>query len=281
MAMKRTKKPKSGLAKGYLHGFTQNEQDRLYKQAQFLEPYVFEKVDFSSQRRVLEVGSGVGAQTEILLRRFPDLTIDCVDASTEQVARAKKHLARAIRSKRVRIHHGDALNLDFDDNTFDGAFICWLLEHVAEPVEILREVRRCMRENAVIHCNEVMNGSFFVHPYSPATIQYWFEYNDHQWNMKGDPFVGAKLGNYLQAAGFQNIKTRMVDIHYDNRTPKLRAQFIEYWTALLLSGAPSLIRAKKVTPELVEEMRKELLRLKNDPDAVFVYSWVHASAQAF
>jgi hypothetical protein len=99
--------------------------------------------------------------------------------------------------------------------------------------------------------------------------------------MKGDPFIGAKLGNYLQAAGFQNIKTRMVDHHYDNRMPKLRAQFIEEWTHLLLSGAPQLLEAGKINSKLVDTMKKELLRLKEDPNSVFVYSWVHAMAQAF
>lgn len=279
--MKKRGLPKSGLAPGYLHGFTENEQNRLYRQAKFLEPYVFGKVDFSTQRHLLEVGSGVGAQTEILLRRFPDLHIDGVDASLAQVKRARNHLKQEIKDKRVEFHQGDALHLPFEDNTFDGAFVCWLLEHVSEPIEILKEIRRCMKENAIIHCNEVLNSSFFVHPYSPATIQYWFEFNDHQWNMKGDPFIGAKLGNYLQAAGFQNIKTRMVDHHYDNRMPKLRALFIEEWTQLLLSGAPQLLEAKKIDQKLVDAMKKELARLRDEPNSVFVYSWVHAMAQAF
>ncbi len=279
--MKKRGLPKSGLAPGYLHGFTENEQNRLYRQAKFLEPYVFEKIDFSHCRNILEVGSGVGAQTQILLRRFPELKIEGVDASLAQVKRAKSELKKEIKAGRVNFHQADALHLPFEDNTFDGAFVCWLLEHVSEPIEILKEIRRCLRENAVIHCNEVLNSSFFVHPYSPATIQYWFEFNDHQWNMKGDPFIGAKLGYYLQAAGFQNIKTRMVDHHYDNRMPKLRAQFIEEWTQLLLSGAPQLIEAGKINKKLVESMKKELLRLKEDPNSVFVYSWVHAMAQAF
>jgi ubiquinone/menaquinone biosynthesis C-methylase UbiE len=275
------KKSKSGIAPGYLHGFDKTEQKRLYRQAHFLEPFVFEGVDFKHCHRLLEVGSGVGAQTEILARRFPDLAIDCVDASPAQLKAAKKHLARQIREKRVRLHPADALDLPFEDNTFDGAFVCWLLEHVAEPVGVLHEIRRVLRQNAMIHIHEVQNASFFVHPYSPATIKYWFEFNDHQWAMKGDPFIGAKLGNYLLAAGFQNIKTRQIVHHYDNRTPKFRAQFIDEWIRLLLSGAPGLLKAGKVDPATVAEMTKELEKLKKDPDSVFYYSWVHASAQAF
>ena len=117
--------------------------------------------------------------------------------------------------------------------------------------------------------------------YSPATLQYWFAFNDHQWTLKGDPFVGGKLGNYLLAAGFQNVTTESKIMHYDNRAPKQRAAFIEYWTHLLLSGAPGLIEAGKVTPELVEQMSEELSRLRTEEDGVFYYSCIQARAQVF
>lgn len=273
-------KPKTGLAPGYLHGFTKTEQDRLYEQARFLENPVFRYVDFPQNSRVLEVGSGTGAQSEILLRRFPSIKLDCVDASKVQIDRAKEHLREHEKAGRVHFHVGDALKLPFKDETFDGAFVCWLLEHVSEPVGILKEIHRCLKGKGIIHINEVLNSSFYVHPYSPATLQYWFEYNDHQWNMKGDPFVGAKLGNYLLEAGFQSIETKLVTHHYDNRTPKMRAQFIEYWTELLLSGAPGLIQAGKVTPKLVETMKKELGLLKKDPSSVFIYTHVYATAKS-
>lgn len=54
----------------YLHGFSATEQARLLKQARLLETTLFNQIDYSGARRLLEVGSGVGAQTEILLRRF-------------------------------------------------------------------------------------------------------------------------------------------------------------------------------------------------------------------
>ncbi len=272
---------KSGVAEGYLHGFSPEEQNRLYKQARFLSPSVYDTIDFTQQTRILEVGMGVGAQTEILLERFPHLKISGVDASKEQVTAAEKRLAPVIRSGQVDVQVADALSLPFKDNSFDGAFLCWFLEHVQEPVEILREVRRVIRPNGVIFCCEVLNATFFVHPYSPATLQYWFAFNDHQWTLKGDPFVGAKLANYLLAAGFQDVTTQVKTHHLDNRSPKKRAEFIEYWTELLLSGAPGLMKAGKVTPEIISEMKKELARLKDDPDAVFFYTWIQARAQAY
>lgn len=271
----------SGIAPGYLHGYSAEEQQRLYQQARFLEPKVYEKIDLSTQDHILEVGCGVGAQTEILLERFPQLRVQGVDAIAAQIARAKERLSPQMTAGRVKLDVADALHLPYQDSSFDGAFICWLLEHVQNPVGILREVHRTLRAGSVIYCTEVQNATFYVHPYSPATLQYWFAFNDHQWSLKGDPFVGAKLGNYLIEAGFQNVTTDVRVLHFDNRSPKTRADFIEYWTHLLLSGAPGLLDAGKVTPETVAEMKKELQRLKYDKDAVFFYAFVQARGEVY
>jgi ubiquinone/menaquinone biosynthesis C-methylase UbiE len=261
----------------YLHGFTKQEQDRLYNQARVFEKDLFvDLVDFKAQSHLIEIGSGVGAQTEILLEKFPHLKIQCVDASATQVARAKHHLKTYAKKGRVRFHVGDASEMPFESEQFDGGFICWLLEHVPDPLAILKETHRVLRPGGRLVCNEVFNTTFYVHPYSPATLQYWFEFNDFQWSIRGDPFVGTKLGNYLTKSGFRDVETSIRYHHLDNRQPKKRAQLIQYWSDLLLSAAPGLIEARRVTPAMVKAMRKELTSLKRDPDAVFFYGWVQA-----
>jgi len=266
---------------GYLHGYSPEEQERLYKQARFLERIVYEHVDFSKQQSLLEVGSGVGAQTEILLERFPHIKIQCIDISPVQVEQARKRLQAVAAKGQVKFDVGNATQLPYPTSTFDGAYLCWFLEHVQEPIAILKEIHRVLKPEGVIFCSEVMNATFFLHPYSPATLQYWFAFNDHQWTLRGDPFVGGKLANYLLTAGFGNVSTEVKTMLLDNRAPKQRAETIEYWTNLLLSGAPSLLEAGKVTQELVDEMTRELERLKGSTDAVFFYSFVQARAQAF
>ncbi len=263
----------------YVHGFSRDEQDRLYRQARFFEPLIHQGIDLSEQTSLLEVGCGVGAQTEILMRRYPDLQVTGIDASKDQLKRAKKFLSPFIQQKRVKLTQARADQLPFKAATFDSAFLCWFLEHVASPLKILREVKRTLKPGALVYANEVMHASFFVHPYSPATLQYWFEFNDHQWNQKGDPFVGAKLGNLLKQAGFKNIRTEMLTLHCDNRKPKLRAQFIQDLIEMLLSAAPVLLESRRVTPKMIESMKEELLTLQKDPNAVVLYSWIQASAE--
>ena len=272
---------KSGLADGYIHGFNSVEQDRLFKQARVHEEVIFSQVDFTGCEKLLEIGSGVGAQTKILLERYPQSHIQCLDASSAQVDRAKQALSNEVSSGRVDIQVGDAFHQPFADDSFDGAFVCWLLEHVQNPIDVLREARRVLKSGGIIYCNEVFNSTFYVHPYSPATLKFWMEFNDYQWSLKGDPFVGGKLANYLMAAGFQNVTTKVLTHQYDNRTPKKRAAFLDYWTNLLLSGADNLVATGRVTPAIVSEMQSEMNAMKQDPDSVIFYSWILARAEAW
>ena len=263
----------------YLHGFSQTEQARLIKQARLAEATIFRDIDYSDARRLLEVGSGVGAQTEILLRRFPELRATCVDLSEAQLAAAKENLgAMPWLDGRYLLQQADATDLPFEARDFDAAFLCWVLEHVPSPARVLSEVRRVLAPGSPVWITEVMNASFLLDPYSPNVWKYWMAFNDFQIEHGGDPFVGAKLGNLLLAGGFRDVRTDIKTFHLDNREPARRKTMIAFWEELLLSAADQLLAAGCVTTQIVDGMRREMHDVQSDPDAVFFYSFVQARA---
>ncbi|MGO4223013.1 class I SAM-dependent methyltransferase [Lysobacter sp. TAF61] len=262
-----------------LHGFSLTEQARLMKQARLAESTIFHDIDYSSARRLLEVGSGVGAQTEILLRRFPDLHVTCVDLNDAQLGAARTNLgAMSWLQGRYDLNLADATNLPFEPRSFDAAFLCWVLEHVPSPARVLNEVRRVLAPGSPVYITEVMNSSFLLDPYSPNVWRYWMAFNDFQYESGGDPFVGAKLGNLLLAGGFRDVATDVKTFYFDNREPARRKTMIGFWEELLLSAADQLLAAGCVTPDVVEGMRRELHQVQNDPNAVFFYAFVQARA---
>lgn len=264
----------------YLHGYTRKEQNRLIHQAQFLESWIYEQVDLRRVRKLLEVGCGVGAQTEILLRRWPRMHVTAVDLSPVQIALAEKRLAEEMAAARVEFHVKDAVRMELGGTAFDAAFLCWFLEHVPKPGNVLREVKRHLKPRGEIYCTEVLNSSLFVDPYSPAILQYWFAFNDYQWSIQGHPFVGAQLGNLLLGAGFDQIETIVRPLFFDSRDAATRGKFIKYFTNLLLSAAPGLLKAKRVTPRLVKDMTAEMRRLARVKDSVIYFTFVQAHAKA-
>lgn len=266
----------------YLHGFSKDEQNRLRTQARFAEYSVYKNIDLSRTKNLIEVGCGVGAQTEILLRRFPELKITGIDLNARQLESAHDYLDSIPHfKKRYQLYQMNAEDMTFQDEEFDGAFLCWILEHVPNPTQVLSETRRVLKPGSHIYVTEVLNSSFFLDPYSPNVWKYWMAYNDYQYENAGDPFIGAKLGNLLTKAGFKDVKTKVVTWHYDNRLPKHRKETIEFWRDLLLSGSEKLIEEGQVTKEIVENVKKELDQVAKNPDAVFFYSFMQAKATVY
>ncbi len=278
--MKTTKRRRStpAEAKEYLHGFSRKEQTRLLHQAEFLEPYVYRNVDLEFSKTLLEVGCGVGAQTQILLRRFPKIKITSVDFSDAQLKLAKDILRPAIEKKRVRLVQADAQKLDLNKKDYDNAFLCWFLEHVPDPQKVINSVYKHLRPGGHIHCSEVFNQTLFFEPYSPAFLKYWFEFNDLQSEIKGHPFIGASLGNLLLNGGFKDIETEVRCFHFDSRKPEIRAAFTDYFFDLLISAEGALVKSGRVTKDLIMEMRREFDVVKKSKDAVFFYADVRAKA---
>lgn len=264
----------------YLHGFSPIEQDRLRRQARFAEHTVYQNINFSTQKNILEVGCGVGAQSEILLRRFPDIHLTGIDLSERQLEAAKDSLSNVPWAKdRYSMHLMNAENMTLKASSFDGAFLCFVLEHVPDPRRVLSEVRRMLGPGGIVYITEVLNSSFFLDPYSPNVWKYWMAFNDYQYDKKGDPFMGAKLGNLLMQIGFREIETEVKTWFFDNRKPQLRKEIIDFWSDLLLSASEQLVAENYVTPEIVEGMKKEMAAVALDPNAVFFFSFVQAKAK--
>lgn len=264
----------------YLHGFSPVEQERLRRQARFAEHTVYQNVNFSTTKKVLEVGCGVGAQSEILLRRFPDIKLTGIDLSEKQLDAAKVSLAGLAFAKgRYDLQLMSGEKLAFESESFDGAFLCFVLEHVPDPRLVLSEVRRVLSPGGIIYITEVLNSSFFLDPYSPNVWKYWMAFNDYQYDQKGDPFMGAKLGNLLMQNGYRNIETEVKTWFLDNRHPQKRKEIIEFWSELLMSASDQLLLAGYVTQETVEGMKTEMSVVANDPNAVFFFSFIQAKAR--
>lgn len=262
----------------YLHGYSKEEQDRLYYQARLLENDVFKGVDFSNCKKIIEIGCGVGAQTEILLERFPHLEILGVDLSQAQINVAKHRLKKYIDRGQIRLLCMNAEEIHKLNEKFDGAFICWFLEHVPDPLKILKALNKILIPQAKVFCTEVQNTSFFVNPYSPNILKYWFEFNDFQWEHGGNPFVGATLGNLLQNAKFRGIDVDFRGLTYDARNKKEMKIFVDYFQELMFSASENLIKDKRITKNNLQKIKNEMKKLYKNKNGAIQLGYMRISA---
>ncbi len=257
----------------YVHGFNPEEQLRLKEQAEFLAPMVYKGVDFSNCRHLLEVGSGVGAQTRILLERFPQLQITCVDSSAVQLAQARINLASF--GTRVCFVEQDACALQLGER-FDAAFVCWTLEHVSSPIQLLIRLKTHLLPGAQVYVTEVFNSSLYTSPRFIHLQHYVKVMSDFQRMIGGNPDVGIELGNLLTEAGFSACSIRFDGFYLDARSIGYRKEVTTYWKELLKSAAPALLAEGVCTLYAVENMVDDLEKLGNDENAIFFYQFVQA-----
>jgi len=263
----------------YLHGYSDTERNRLSDQADFLETMIYEFLDLSSCRRMLEVGCGTGGQSKILLSKYPLLAIDAVDISETQIAQAKKEFDCLPNIKnRINFIVGDAHSLELKKASYDSIFIVWVLEHLKDPAVFLKSISEYLQPGGKIYITEVYNNSLFVSPESPYQMEYFKRYGDLQTKMGGDPILGIKLGNLLFDAGFTEIKTRNLNRHYDKSNIYAKKRMFDYWKSLLLSAKDKLLAEKMVDEKFIELTLKEIDLVKEDKDSIFYYCPIQAEA---
>lgn len=99
--------------------------------------------------RVLDVGAGPGTITVDLARLVAPGTVLGVDASADIVATAAAHAAEEAVAN-VEFAVGDAYALDAGNGAFDVVHAHQVLQHLARPVDALREFARVVSPDGVV-----------------------------------------------------------------------------------------------------------------------------------
>src|SRR5688572_20631030 len=124
----------------YVHGYDERETARLEAQAGSVLDLLHADTAYPAGSVVLEVGCGTGAQTVSLARNSPGARIVAFDRSADSLARAKASVDAAGLAN-VELHQADLFALPFRPQSFDHVFVCFVLEHVPDPVHALRVLR--------------------------------------------------------------------------------------------------------------------------------------------
>ncbi|MHB1949904.1 MAG: class I SAM-dependent methyltransferase [Acidiferrobacteraceae bacterium] len=259
---------------GYIHTFSDIEQQRLIRQGAFLASFIHTRIAFSPGSDVLEIGCGVGAQMGILMARHPEIRVAGIDSAPVQVRRAGELLAGEISAGRATLFVGRGEALPFARASFDAVCSFWLLEHAGDPATILGEAHRVLRPGGRLYCTEVFNSGLYVFPEAPSLSRYWHAFTAYQETLGGNPDVGIHLANLALRNGFLVESLNELPVVLDGRITDLNARkaFVTYWKELLLSAAAGLVSQQRTDPDTVSEMLRELDGLVDRQDAVLYYA---------
>jgi len=246
---------------GYIHGYSDAEFRRLIEQADVLAPFVFGGLDWSGAGNLLELGCAVGAELKLIHRKWPHLRLTGVDISEEHLARAHRYLADECASGRVRLFEADAGNLPFESASFDRVVTIWLLEHVPDPLRILREARRVLAPGGMAVFTEVQNQTLRFDPPQPAIQDWWDAFNRHQQHSGGDPFIGSRLDRLALEAGFARVEGCDVPVIDCGPGKPDYGRWAGYLRDLLLSGGQEMVGSGAATPAMIDLTRSAFMYL--------------------
>ena len=260
----------------YVHGYDDREARRLSDQADTLVELLHHDSIFPNGSRVLEAGCGVGAQTVTLAAQNPSATFTSIDLSANSLERAAARCAAAGITN-VSFEQADIFDLPYGPASFDHVFVCFVLEHLANPVAALTALRRLVVPGGTITVIEGDHGSTSFYPESKEAMAAINCQVVLQSQAGGNSNIGRQLYPLLVTARFDEVTVSPRHVYIDSSRPTWVEGFIRNTLTAMIEG----LREAAVTGHLIEENAfdrgiRDLTRTA-EPDGVFSYMFFKAT----
>jgi ubiquinone/menaquinone biosynthesis C-methylase UbiE len=259
------------MTTAYIHGTELSEQQRLALLNRLTNAPFIEFLELNEADSVLEVGSGLGILAREVAARVPGGEVWGVEYSPNQ-------LARALEDTLPNLHfiQADAHALPLADERFSTVYCRYLLEHVAEPVQVLKEMRRVLRPGgrALAQENNILVIAFY--PECPLFESVWRRFAQLQAQLGGDALIGKKLFALFKQAGFDEINLSLQpEIHHAG------AESFRPWIENLIgnveSGAAEMQKRGLASADDLAASIAELRTFASRDDASAIFYWNRAS----
>ena len=253
----------------YVHGYDRRANTRLQDQADALVELLHSDTRYPAGSLVLEAGCGVGAQTVTLARNSPGAQIVSIDISVKSLAAAKAK----VQAPNVRFQQADVFALPFAHESFDHVFVCFLLEHLARPLEALARLKDVLKPGGSMTVIEGDHGSTYFHPESEAAYAAIRCQVELQRAAGGNANIGRELYPLLQQAGLRRVRVSPRMVYVDSSRPQLVEGFTKKtFTAMIDGVRGAALRAGMISAERFDEGIRALYRTA-EADGVFCYTF--------
>jgi SAM-dependent methyltransferase len=256
----------------YIHGTAPDEQARLAALNRLTNAPFVQFLALQGHEQVLEIGSGLGLLAADVAARVPHGSVIGLECSSDQLARAPRDVPN------LSYVQADAHALPFPDATFDIVYCRYLLEHVADPVQVLRQARRVLRFGGRMLCQENDISLIRHDPPTPAFYRVWNAFAQLQIRLGGDALIGRKLFRYFREAGFCGdlALSPQPEIYWQGHAGF--RTWIENLIGNIRSGQAKLVELGLATPSDIAAATAELVSVADHPQGSTWFYWNRAAA---
>lgn len=186
--------------------------------------------------KVLDVGCGPGTITADLAALVPDGSVTGLEHAPEVLDRA-----RAAADERgltnVDFAVGDVHDLDHPDDTFCVVHAHQVLQHVGDPVQALREMRRVTKPGGLVAVRDSDYATMTWYPLVPGMDEWLDLYRRVARANGGEPDAGRRLKSWALAAGFAPEAVTSSSSSWCYATPEERAWWSGLWADRTVASA--------------------------------------------
>ena len=258
----------------YVHGRTEKESERLQYQASRLAHLLHHDTRYPPGARVLEAACGVGAQTIILAKNSPGAEFVSVDISPESLGIAEEQRKRE-GVNNVTFCEGDIYHLPFEKESFDHVFVCFLLEHLPNPLLALETMRNLVRGGGTITVIEGDHGSALFYPDSRYAHQVIGCLVTVQQQMGGNAMIGRELWHLLCDAGFSQVTVSPRQVYADSSRPEYIEGVRNIFIAMVEGVRDQALSRGLIDPETWEKGIRDLYQTTENSGS-FSYTFFKA-----
>lgn len=215
----------------YTHGHhesvlrSHNVRD-IANSAAYLRPHL------TPETRLLDVGAGPGSITVDFAGVVAHVTATEIDESALSLSR---DLAAQRGLDNLDFSVEDVHALSFADDSFDVVHAHQVLQHVADPVQALREMRRVTVPGGLVAARDADYDGFLWFPVLPELDRWLDLYRRAARANGGEPDAGRRLLAWARAAGFDDITASASTWCY--ATPEEREWWGGMWADRILESA--------------------------------------------
>ncbi|TJZ54415.1 class I SAM-dependent methyltransferase [Streptomyces piniterrae] len=200
--------------------------------------------------RILDIGCGPGTITADLAALVPDGEVIGLEHAPAVLEQARTTAAdRGIEN--VRFAVGDVHALDYPDDTFCVVHAHQVLQHVGDPVQALREMRRVTKPGGIVAVRDSDYSAMTWYPESAGMTDWQDLYLRVARSNGGEPDAGRRLHAWARRAGFDRTAVTATASTWCYHTPQERTWWSELWAdrTVASSYARIAVDGGHATPE--------------------------------
>ena len=155
---------------------------------------------------LLDVGCGPGTISVDLATLLPQGRVVATDLDETALTETRR-LVDERGLANVEVQRADTMALPYDDDSFDVVHAHQVLQHVADPVGALTEMRRVCRSGGLVAARDADYLAMAWYP-AVAELDLWRDlYRRVARANGGEPDAGRHLLHWARAAGFRHIES--------------------------------------------------------------------------